>query len=352
MIYYESKSKKSFGNFVICIFLLIIIYILINLINKIEVRPIESVDKITSEVTSYNTNEISLENMINNSMYSIVGVSKMQEKNTINLDNSENIEGMCSGIVVSQDGYVLTSRSIVGGMYSTCFINLINGEEYEAEVIWEDENLDIAVLKTKAIKLPCMSFANIEECFIGQRVYLISNYTGYEIKKSVEEGIISMIDDTVKVDEYYIENVMKIDVEVGLENNGGAVVNENGELIGIALNKDSIIVPISRIIKVIEKIDEDGKCEKIDLGIYGYGTEVMNYLDKTNFEHGVYIEKIDENSLLKNLISEGEIITRIDGIEVRKMSEIKEYAYGKNRGDTIIFSVLRDNIEKDIEIAL
>ena len=82
MIYYESKSKKSFGNFVICIFLLIIIYILINLINKIEVRPIESVDKITSEVTSYNTNEISLENMINNSMYSIVGVSKMQEKNT------------------------------------------------------------------------------------------------------------------------------------------------------------------------------------------------------------------------------------------------------------------------------
>ena len=110
---------------------------------------------------------------------------------------------------------------------------------------------------------------------------------------------------------------------------------------------------MGRINNVINKLLEDNKCDKIDLGIYGFGTEVINYLnDDINLEHGVYIEKIEEDSMLKNLIEEGEIITRVDGIEVRKMSDIKEYAYSKNIGETIIFSVIQDNLEKDVEIAL
>ena len=103
----------------------------------------------------------------------------------------------------------------------------------------------------------------------------------------------------------YVEDVIRIDIEANVNNTGGAVINENGELIGIVSEKNNAVIPISRI-----------------------------------------------KSLLKGLIDEGEIITRVDGIEVSRMSEIKEYAYKKNVGETLIISVIRDNVEKDIEIAL
>lgn len=358
MIYYEQKEKKSFGFLIICLFLAVIIYVLVNLINKVDYNLTILDKKETSEVTSYSSNEINLQNLINNSMYSIVGISKLEEKSTSSFSNNEeDILGMCTGIIISQEGYVLTNRHVAGGLYSTCYVNLVNGENYKAEVVWEDDNLDIAILKTNAIKLPSMSFANCEECILGERIYLLSNYTGYDLQKTVEEGIISKIDNTFKAkennEEYYVENIMKIDTDINENNTGGAVINENGELIGIVSSDNDILVPISRINNVIIKLLEDKRCEKIDLGIYGFGTEVVNYLaDDVELEHGVYIEKIEEDSILKKLIEEGEIITRVDGIEVSKMSEIKEYAYSKKVGETIIFSVIRDNVEKDIEIAL
>ena len=357
MIYYEQKEKKSLGFLVICVFLIVIIYILVNLINKIDYSFVNFENEV-APVTSDISNIVDIENLINNSMYSIVGISKIEEKSTSSFSSrEEDILGMCSGIVISSDGYVLTNRHVVGGMYSTCYVNLVNGENYKAEVVWEDKCLDIAILKTNAIKLPSMSFANCKECILGERVYLLSNYTGYELQKTVEEGIISKIDSSFRVkekdEEYYVEDIMKIDINIAENNTGGAVINESGELIGIVSSVNNVLIPISRINNVINKLLDEEKCNKIDLGIYGFGTEVINYLnDDINLEHGVYIEKIEEDSILKKLIEEGEIITRVDGIEVNKMSDIKEYAYSKNIGETIIFSVIKDNVEKDIEIAL
>lgn len=358
MIYYEQKQKKSLGFIIICLFLIVIIYILVNLINKIDYNIVSISKEETSEVTSFSSNDISIENLIDNSMYSIVGISKIKEKTTSSFsNNSENILGMGSGIVISQEGYILTNSYTTGGLYSTCYVSLMNGENYVGEVIWEDKNLDIAILKTNAIRLPSMTFANTDECSLGERVYLLSNYTGYEIQKTVEEGIISKINDTFKIqidnEELYVEDVIRVDIEANINNTGGAVINENGELIGIISYKNNAVVPISRVNNVIEKILKEGKCEKIDLGIYGFDNQIINYIDNDmNIDHGVYIEKIDDNSLLKGLIEEGEIITRVDGKEVSTMSEIKEYAYKKNIGETLIISVIRNNIEKDIEIAL
>ena len=356
MIYYEQKEKKSLGFLVICIFLSVIIYILINLINKIDYSFVNLENEVTP-VTSNITNMVNVENLINNSMYSVVGVSKIEEKSTMQFlsDEKESL-GMCSGVVISQEGYILTNSHIVGGLYSKCFVNLINGEEYEAKVVWEDEKLDIAILKTNAIKLPSVSFANNEECALGERIYLLSNYSGCNIQRTSEEGVISMLNYTFKTKENeelsYIENIMKIDIDIDENNTGGAVINEKGELIGIASNKNNIVVPVSRIKNVISGFLEDDKYIKIDLGIYGFGTEIINYIRGLKLEHGVYIEKIEEDSILKNLIREGEIITKVDGVEVKNMNEIKEYADSKRKGETIIFSVLQDNLEKDIEIAL
>lgn len=358
MIYYEQKQKKSLGYIIICLFLIVIIYILVNMINKID-YTVTSVSKgETSEVTSFSSNDISVENLIENSMYSVVGISKIKEKTTSSFsNNSENILGMGSGVVISQNGYILTNSHVTGGLYSSCYVNLRNGENYIGQVVWEDTILDIAILKTNAISLPSMAFADTDECSLGERIYLLSNYTGYEIQKTVEEGIISKINDTFKMlkneQEIYVENVMKVDIESSQNNTGGAVINENGELIGIISAYNNSVIPISRIKNVIEKLLEYGKCEIVNLGIYGFDNEIISYLDKNmKIENGVYIEKIDDNSLLHGLIEEGEIITRVDGIEVSTMADIKEYAYKKNVGDTLIISVIRDGIEKDIEIAL
>ena len=145
---------------------------------------------------------------------------------------------------------------------------------------------------------------------------------------------------------------MKIDLEIVEENTGGAVINENGELLGIVSSKNNVLIPISRIENVLNQLIRNKKYDKKDLGIYGFGVETINYIKDLNLSHGVYIEKIEADSILSKLIDEGEIITRVDGVEVEKMCEIKEYAAGKNKGETIIFTIVRDNIEKDIEIAL
>ena len=358
MIYYEQKPKKSFGFIIICLFLIVIIYILVNMINKIDYNVKAVSKEETEEVTSFSSNDINIENLIENSMYSVVGISKIKEKTTSSFfNNSENILGMGSGVVVSQDGYILTNSHTTGGLYSTCYVSLRNGQNYTGQVVWEDEILDIAILKTNAISLPSMAFANTDECSLGERIYLLSNYTGYEIQKTVEEGIISKINDTFRMqkdnEELYIEDVIKVDIEATANNTGGAVINENGELIGIISSNNNSVIPISRINNVIDKLIEKGKCEKIDLGIYGLSNEIIKYIDsEMKIENGVYIAKVNDDSILKGLIDEGEIITRVDGIEVSTMSDIKEYAYKKNIGETIIISVIRDNIEKDIEIAL
>ena len=359
MIYYEKKPNKSLGFIVICIFLIVIIYILVNLINKIDYNVPEVSKTETEEVTSFSSDEeMDIETLIENSMYSIVGISKIKENTTSSFsNNSENILGMGSGIVISQDGYILANAQVTGGLYSTCYVNLLNGTTYTGQVVWEDEELDISILKTNALSLPRMSFVDSRDCDLGERIYLISNYTGYEIQKTVEEGIISKVDNTFKIikneEEIYIEDVIKIDIEITKNNTGGAVINENGELIGIVSSLHNSVIPISRIENVLNQLLENGNCKKIDLGIYGFDNEIISYINsEMDIENGVYIEKVKDDGLLSNLISEGEIITRIDGIAVTKMSDIKEYVYKKKNNETIIISVIRDNIEKDIEIVI
>ena len=357
MIYYEKKSKKTIGFLIICLFLLVIIYILVSLINKIDYNISMFSNNQIEEVTSFSSNnEISVEELIENSMYSIVGVSKIKEKTLSSFsNNSENILGMGSGVVISKDGYILANSSVTGGINSICYITLLNGAVHTGKVVWEDNNLDIAIVETDAISLPSVSFASKSE--LGEKIYLLSNYTGGEIQKSVEEGIISQKDITFKMfngeKEIYVEDVIKININLNKNNTGGAVINSSGEIVGIASKQNESIIPLSRIENVLKRLIEKGFCEKIDLGIYGYDNNVIRYIDNNlEIENGIYVENVDGNGLLNGLIKSGEIITRIDGIKVMKMSDIKEYVYKKNEGETLIISVIRENVEKNIEVVI
>lgn len=355
MIYYQEKEKKSIGFIVISLFLIVIIYILVNLINRVDVSLQNINNQEVQEVSSYKSEEVDVTNLVESSMYSIVGISKLKENSTASfMENSEEKLGMGSGIAISQNGYILTNRHLTGGLYSSCYVTLRNGEKFVGKVVWEDENLDIAILETNAMSLPYMMFADSENCELSEKVYLLSNFTGFSFGECVEEGIIKKINSTFKTeDDKYIENVIKVDITINSENTGGAIINENGELIGIVSSENNSVIPISRIQNVLDNLKENGVLEKIDLGIYGFDYKTINYLDENmKLESGVYVDYIEENSILRNYINEKDIITKVDGIVLKAMSELKEYIWSKRKGENVKIYVLKDGIEKILNITL
>lgn len=355
MIYYQEKEKKSIGFIIISLFLIIIIYILVSLINRVDMSFQKINNQEIETVSSYKSDEIDAVNLVKSSMYSIVGISKLKENSTISfIEGSEKKLGMGSGIIISSNGYILTNKHIVGGLYTSCYVTLRNGERIIGKVIWEDENLDIAILETNATSLPSMEFANSENCELSEKIYVLSNFIGYSFGKTVEEGIIKKINCTFKTEENkYIENVIKVDININSENTGGAVINENGKLIGIVSSENESVIPISRIRGTLEKLNENGISEKVDLGIYGFDYEVINYLDENmKIESGIYVDYIDEDSILNKYINEKDIITKVDGMELKNMSELKEYIWSKRKGEIVKIYILKDGIEKIFEITL
>ena len=295
----------------------------------------------------------------------VVGISKIKNTgNTIFLKDGTTTLGLGTGIIVSENGYILSNSHVTGEKYSNCYITLENGRNYTANVVWSDANLDLSICKISVKNLPYVTFGDSNNIRVGEEVYAIGNPIGYEFQRTVTSGIISAINRIVRIDEnntsVYMENLIQTDATINPGNSGGPLINLDGNVIGITSVKITsaegigFAIPINIVRPIIEAYLKEDKFEEATLGIFAYDKEIIPYLDeKINNVKGIYIGQVAINSpAYKSGLKIGDMITKIDELELNKMMDLRCYIYTKKPEDEVVLNIIRNGKEQKVKVTL
>ncbi|MEM9076552.1 MAG: trypsin-like peptidase domain-containing protein [Bacteroidota bacterium] len=255
--------------------------------------------------------------------------------------------GTGSGVIISPDGFIVTNNHVIANA-SQLEVTLNNKKTFEAEVIGADKDSDIALLKINTDEpLPYLAFGDSDNAKVGEWVLAVGN--PFSLTSTVTAGIVSAKARSLGRGQSFIQT----DAAVNPGNSGGALVNTNGDLIGIntAITSQTgsyvgyaFAVPSNIAKKVIEDLMEFGNVQRGLLGIRGgdLNTEIASELGLDEIE-GVYISEITEESGASEAgLQEGDVIKKVDDILVRKFSELTGYISSKRPGDVIEVMVDRD----------
>mgnify|MGYP005766523773 CR=1 FL=1 len=345
-------------------FYLFNLYINID-INNNDSQTQYSATKTSQTVAQANEESKQIADVVEEVSNSVVGISKLQDNgNSIFLTDGSIKLGLGTGIIVSEDGYIVTNEHVSGSKYSSCYVTLENGKEYQANVVWSDTDLDLSIIKINVKGLEYANLGDSDKIRPGEKVYAIGNPIGFEFQRTVTSGIISAVDRTIKIEEEdktsYMEDLIQTDATINPGNSGGPLINPNGEVIGInSIKIDSaesigFAIPINIVKPIIQSYKETGNFTEASIGIFSYDKNVIPYLDsRIEFENGIYVVEVIKNSPAEKVgIRTGDIITKIDGITLNKMSELRKYIYTKSPGDEVTLLVQRKGIISPVKIEL
>lgn len=370
-----AKRRDNKKVVIVAIVMIIIWFISWYMFNTYSNTQIKQQNYTTTKLESTNYSENvenieekskSLADIIENVTQSVVGISKLKSTGTsIFSDNDEGKLGLGTGVIVGENGYILSNEHLTGEKYSTCYVTLDDGRNFDGTVVWSDKDLDLSIIKINAKDLPTITMGDSSTIRVGENVYAIGNPIGFEFRRTVTSGIISAKNRTIKLEEEnslsYMTDLIQTDATINPGNSGGPLIYPNGEVIGINTVKITsaegigFAVPINVVKNIIKSFNEDGKFEEANIGIYGYDKEVIPYLTSSNinFTKGIYVAKIIVNGPASNTeLKEGDIITSFDGVEINTMNALKEYIYTKSPGDTVILKISRGKVNKEILIKL
>ena len=328
----KNKAKKIIKSTLIIVITFIIIIFLYNTYANIEInqtdykteRTISTANEQTVETVIENSEKIST--MLEKAMGSVVGISKLKSNgNSIFSTSNEDALGIGTGIIVREDGYILSNEHVTGSKFSTCYITLESGKKQEGKVVWSDSDLDLSLTKIDAKNLSTINLGDSSKIKVGENVYAIGNPIGFEFRRTVTSGIISAKNRSIKLEENnstsYMSDLIQTDATINPGNSGGPLINPNGEVIGINTVKISsadgigFAIPINVVKGVIESFKNTGKFEQPTLGIYVYDKDVIPYLDNNiiTFTKGIYVAQINKNGPAYNTeLKEGDIINTVE----------------------------------------
>lgn len=367
-----SKKIRNFSFSILVISILIgIAYYFYTTYMQIDITPEYEIKRTESTIPAETVENIEQESqtiadVLEKVSQSVVGISRIKShSNSIFSSNgSYNELGLGTGIIVSNNGYILSNCHVTGETLSTCYVTLENGYTYEASVVWCDADLDLSITKIDAYDLPYATFGNSSNIKSGETVYAIGNPIGYEFRRTITSGIISAKNRTIRIEENgqvsYMTDLIQTDASINPGNSGGPLITPSGEVIGINTVKITsaegigFAVPINVVKPVIEKFITQNNFNEAFLGISAYDKEVIPYMASTpNFDSGIYVVHISENSpAISSGIQNGDIITSIDNVPIDNMIELKEYIYSKVPGDTVSVNISRGYITRSFDIVL
>ena len=269
--------------------------------------------------------------------------------------------GSGSGVIISADGYVVTNNHVIANA-SELSVTLNNNKTYSAELIGTDPKTDIALIKIDSDEeFPYVPFGDSNNIRIGEWVLAVGN--PFNLTSTVTAGIVSAKARDLNEFDGNPQSFIQTDAAVNRGNSGGALVNTRGELIGIntAITSETgsyvgyaFAVPSNNARKVIEDIMEFGNVQRAILGITG-GTLNSKIAEEIGVDEteGVYVASVENGSgAEKGGIKEGDIIKNLDGIKVRKFSDLAGYLGSKRPNDIIDVTVLRNGRERNIPVTL
>ncbi len=266
--------------------------------------------------------------------------------------------GTGSGVIISPNGHIVTNNHVIKGA-SQLQVTLNNNKTYEAELVGTDPNSDIALLKIDAKRqLPYLAFGDSDNVKVGEWVLAVGN--PFNLTSTVTAGIVSAkARALMSTDQSFIQT----DAAVNPGNSGGALVNTNGDLIGIntAISSQtgsyvgySFAVPSNIAKKVIDDIMEFGSVQKGVLGIKTVSLNTPYAIEKgINEIDGVYIEGVEEESGADDAdLKEGDVIKAIDQIKVHKFSDLTGYLSTKRPGDELEVTIDRDGEQLIVPVTI
>jgi Do/DeqQ family serine protease len=269
--------------------------------------------------------------------------------------------GTGSGVIVSPDGYIITNYHVIENN-STIEITTNNNKTYTAKVIGTDPDTDIAVLKINADKkLPYIYFGNSDTTRIGEWVLAVGN--PFNLNSTVTAGIISAKSRDLNKRDRKNESYIQTDAAVNRGNSGGALVNTNGELIGINTAISSMTggyvgysfaVPSNVARKIFEDIIEYGDVQRGLLGVMGQALDAqMAARFEVDETEGFYITDL-EQGLGADLagLKANDIIKSVDGIVINEFADLSGYLASKRPGEKVNVVFKRDGKEKSVSVRL
>jgi S1-C subfamily serine protease len=276
-------------------------------------------------------------------------------------DDSRKKVGTGSGVIISPDGYIVTNYHVIENS-SEVIVTTNDNKEYEAVIIGFDEIYDIAVLKIDSDKsLDYIFFGDSDSTLIGEWVLAVGN--PYNLNSTVTAGIISSKSRDLNEYDQKNQSFIQTDAAVNFGNSGGALVNIEGELIGINTLIQSMTggyvgysfaVPSNTVRKIFEDLLEYGDVQKGLLGVRGVALN-SPYSRQLNISEteGFYIDEIEVGFGADSAgLKRGDIIKSVDGFKINRFSDLSGYLSSKRPGDKVEVKYVRDNKSKTTTIVL
>ncbi|SDE66560.1 Do family serine endopeptidase [Riemerella columbipharyngis] len=279
--------------------------------------------------------------------------------------------GLGSGVVISPDGYIITNNHVIQGA-NKLTVTLTNRKTYTAKVIGSDPSSDIALLKIDENNLPFLAFADSDQLQVGQWVLAVGNPLG--LNSTVTAGIVSAKGRSINIlgrqSKTPIESFIQTDAVINRGNSGGALVNTNGELVGInsAISSSSgyyegygFAVPSNLAKKVVEDIKKYGIVQRGFLGISivdlsdSMGVQEYNKQYKTNLKAngGIYIREVQSNSGAADAgLRKGDIITNINDKNINDYADLSLAIGSERPGDVVNITYLRNGKKETADVTL
>lgn len=263
------------------------------------------------------------------------------------------VAGSGSGVIISEDGYISTNNHVVKNA-TEIEVTLNNKQTYKATIVGTDPTTDLALLKIDENNLPAIYYGNSDNVNIGEWVLAVGN--PFNLNSTVTAGIVSAKGRNINIlkEDYAIESFIQTDAAVNPGNSGGALVNQNGELIGIntaiASNTGSytgysFAVPVNMVKKIMGDLLKYGTVQRALLGVQirNINPELAkeNGIENLN---GVYISKLMDNGAAKEGgLEEGDIIRKVGNTKISSSSELQEQIGQFHPGDKVQITFEREN---------
>lgn len=272
--------------------------------------------------------------------------------------------GSGSGVIVSTDGYIVTNNHVVG-FADVINVTLNDGRILKATKIGTDPSTDLAVIKIDGAseRFPKMEYADSDQAQVGEWVLAVGSPFGY-LKSTVTAGIISAIGRDLDLieGEKTIEEFIQTDAAVNQGNSGGALVNAQGELVGInsaiatptgTYAGYSFAIPSNLTKVIIKDIIENGDIERVNLGIEGYDVKDVKEDFNLSESNGFYIEDVYRGSAAQfGGLLPGDIIKKVDDQPTNELEDIKRVMKFNKVGDVVKLDLIRNGAKKTIKIKL
>lgn len=275
-------------------------------------------------------------------------------------DTTGSLAGEGSGIIISEDGYIVTNQHVVSGA-SNLEVVTSDGVSYEATLVGEDTQTDLAVIKIDATGLTAAEFAASDDLQVGDEVMAVGNPGGMQLSSSVTFGYVSALNRPVTNSETgYTVNCIQTDAAINPGNSGGALVDMNGRVVGINSSKIAateyeglgFAIPADTVQPIVTDLMDYGYVkDRPMLGIIG---EYLNALKATwnNVPSGFLVNEVSSEEATKSGLQRNDIITAIDDTQVTSANTIATYIADKKPGDTVTLTVYRYTTGESLQIEL